>query len=179
LALASQQSEDQLSFVSFRLRRFNVQEQGNLEIEDARQCHQCHRRHSLDAAKTLSRHVAFNATPCHGDRRHAAYGYVPLSKVYPQRFTRAKPLHSFHEKSPQLEVLANLLNEYDRGSTLRVASIGCGTGAELYSALHAFRRARLDLKILAQGADISEAVVEVARDAARRGIGGQHVRQHR
>jgi chemotaxis protein methyltransferase CheR len=74
----------------------------------------------------------------------------------------------FMRNPPQLEVLADLLSECDQGSTLRIASIGCSTGAELYSVLHSFRRARPDLKIVAQGADISEAVVEVARKGVYR-----------
>jgi chemotaxis protein methyltransferase CheR len=69
----------------------------------------------------------------------------------------------FMRSPPQLDVLASLLSDYDQGSTLRLASIGCSTGAELYSALYILRRARPDLTILAQGADISTAVVEVAR----------------
>lgn len=69
----------------------------------------------------------------------------------------------FMRNPPLLEVLAGLLTNYDQGSTLRLASIGCSTGAELYSALYVLRQARPDLKILAQGADISTAVVEVAR----------------
>lgn len=69
----------------------------------------------------------------------------------------------FMRNLPQLEVLANLVADFDKGSTVRLASIGCSTGAELFSALYLLRRARPDLTILARGADISSAVVEVAR----------------
>jgi chemotaxis methyl-accepting protein methylase len=69
----------------------------------------------------------------------------------------------FMRNPPLLDALASLLTDYEKGSTLRLASIGCSTGAELYSTLHVLRRARPDLTFLAQGVDISSAVVEIAR----------------
>ncbi|MEX2693615.1 CheR family methyltransferase [Rhizobium mongolense] len=69
----------------------------------------------------------------------------------------------FMRSPPLLEALADLASLYPQEATLRVASIGCSTGAELYSILYIIRRARPDLKVLAHGVDISSAVVEVAK----------------
>lgn len=73
--------------------------------------------------------------------------------------------HSTHfmRNVPQLEVLRNRLAAFAKGETLRIASIGCSTGAELYSLLWVFRSTRPDLKLVAHGVDISAEVVEVAR----------------
>jgi chemotaxis methyl-accepting protein methylase len=69
----------------------------------------------------------------------------------------------FMRNPPLLDAIASLLSTYGKGAALRVASIGCSTGAELYSALYVLRRARPDLVIAGTGVDISDAVVEVAR----------------
>ncbi len=69
----------------------------------------------------------------------------------------------FMRNIPQLELLRDLLSRVGHGSTVRIASIGCSTGAELYSALWVIRTARPDLHVVACGVDISEHVVEIAR----------------
>ena len=69
----------------------------------------------------------------------------------------------FMRNVPQLEVLRDRLAHLEQGATVRVASIGCSTGVELYSALWVIRTARPDFNVVAQGVDISADVVEVAR----------------
>jgi chemotaxis protein methyltransferase CheR len=69
----------------------------------------------------------------------------------------------FLRNVPQLEVLRDLVSRRDRDSTLRVVSIGCSNGAELYSTLWVLRSARPDLRVIAKGIDISPTIVEVAR----------------
>ena len=60
-----------------------------------------------------------------------------------------------------LEVLRDLvIRKVDGG--LSIASIGCSTGAELYSLLWFIRRARPDLEINACGLDVSESVIAKA-----------------
>lgn len=71
----------------------------------------------------------------------------------------------FMRNVPQLEVLRDLLLEKDLGATVRIASIGCSTGAELYSALWVCRTARPDLHFVAQGLDICKPVLEIAQRA--------------
>jgi chemotaxis protein methyltransferase CheR len=71
----------------------------------------------------------------------------------------------FMRNVPQLEVLSGLLSKSPPGAKVRLASIGCSTGAELYSALWVCRTARPDLHFVAQGADICKPAVEIARRA--------------
>ncbi|MBB4571626.1 CheR family methyltransferase [Rhizobium leucaenae] len=69
----------------------------------------------------------------------------------------------FMRNPPLLSVIGTLASGYPRNGVVKVASIGCSTGAELYSVLYAIKRARSDLHVIARGADISGTVVEVAR----------------
>ncbi|MGY5804500.1 CheR family methyltransferase [Rhizobium sp. LEGMi12c] len=68
----------------------------------------------------------------------------------------------FMRNPPLLEVLAGTLSDHAKESTLRVASIGCSTGAELYSTLYVLKAKRPDLNFISHGLDISSGVVEVA-----------------
>lgn len=69
----------------------------------------------------------------------------------------------FLRNPPLLSAVASLTSGYPANGNLNITSIGCSTGAELYSFLHAIKKARSDLHVKAQGADISEVVVEVAK----------------
>ncbi len=69
----------------------------------------------------------------------------------------------FMRNPPLLSVIGALTSHYPANSDVRIASIGCSTGAELYSVIYAIKNARSDLHVKAHGADISGTVVEVAR----------------
>ena len=69
----------------------------------------------------------------------------------------------FMRNPPLLSAIGALASQFPRDADVTVASIGCSTGAELYSVLYAIRRARSDLHLTAHGADISDTVVDVAR----------------
>ncbi len=69
----------------------------------------------------------------------------------------------FMRNPPLLAVLADLATSYPGNGDVKIASIGCSTGAELYSTLYAIRKVRVDLNIISHGADISSAVVAVAK----------------
>jgi chemotaxis methyl-accepting protein methylase len=88
-----------------------------------------------------------------------------------RRFTRHTGKFQSHytqfmRNPPLLSTIATLASKYPRGGHLKIACIGCSTGAELYSVLYVIKSLRSDLQVTAQGADISNAVTE----AARRGI---------
>ena len=83
----------------------------------------------------------------------------------------------FMRNLPQLETLRDLIAKYPPGATLRVASIGCSTGAELYSTLWVLRSARRDLRVVATGVDISPEVVEIARRGVYRAQAPTGVRE--
>jgi chemotaxis protein methyltransferase CheR len=61
-----------------------------------------------------------------------------------------------------LEVLRDLAARKPVGADLRVASVGCSTGAELYSLLWFVRSARPDLRIAACGLDVSQTAITKA-----------------
>jgi len=69
----------------------------------------------------------------------------------------------FLRNVPQLELLRDLALKVPTGDTWRVISVGCSTGAELYSLLWYLRSARSDLQISALGIDIADAVIAKAR----------------
>jgi chemotaxis protein methyltransferase CheR len=72
----------------------------------------------------------------------------------------------FFRNVPQLEFIRDLVLEMPPGVPVKIASIGCSTGAELYSALWMIRRARPAQAIQALGIDREEECVQ----AASRGV---------
>jgi chemotaxis protein methyltransferase CheR len=95
------------------------------------------------------------------------------------RNTKRNQTHQtrFMRNPPQLQTLRELIAKLPPGATLRVASIGCSTGAELYTALWVLRSARRDLRVLAAGVDIAPEVVEVARRGIYRSQSPEGVRE--
>jgi len=69
----------------------------------------------------------------------------------------------FLRNRPELELIRRLLDRKRSGETLRVAILGCSTGAEAYSVAWTIRSARPDLKLVLQAVDISNQAVDVAR----------------
>ena len=69
----------------------------------------------------------------------------------------------FLRNRPQLEALAARLDLRPGSGPLKIASIGCSTGAELYSALWVIRRHHPSMAVDGYGIDVSEGVVEAAR----------------
>jgi chemotaxis methyl-accepting protein methylase len=72
----------------------------------------------------------------------------------------------FMRNPPLLEALRALVVDAPPESRVRVMSVACSTGAELYSVLFALRSARADLELHGLGFDICPDVVA----AARRGV---------
>ena len=83
--------------------------------------------------------------------RHLIGGYCHC------HFTR------FFRNVPLLEVLRDLAIQTAANGSFSVASIGCSTGAELYSLLWLIRCVQPDLEIKAWGVDLSETVIAKAR----------------
>ena len=71
----------------------------------------------------------------------------------------------FLRNRPELEQIRRLIALREHGPTLRVAILGCSTGAEVYSVLWTIRSARPDLDVRVQAVDISREVLEVAERA--------------
>jgi SAM-dependent methyltransferase len=63
----------------------------------------------------------------------------------------------------QLELIRRLVRRNPETDTLRVAVLGCSTGAEAYSVAWRIRTERPDLKLILQAADISKRAVEAGK----------------
>ena len=68
----------------------------------------------------------------------------------------------FLRNRPELELIRRLLERKNHNATLRVAVLGCSTGAEAYSVAWRIRSARPDLKLSFHALDISRQAVEIA-----------------
>jgi mannose-6-phosphate isomerase-like protein (cupin superfamily)/SAM-dependent methyltransferase len=69
----------------------------------------------------------------------------------------------FVRNRPELELIRRLVERRTKTDTLRVAVLGCSTGAEAHSVAWRIRSARPDLKLILHAVDISEQAVEVGR----------------
>jgi SAM-dependent methyltransferase len=77
---------------------------------------------------------------------------------------RAQDLSTFFLRNrPQLELIRRLIVQRAKIDTLKVAVLGCSTGAEAYSIAWTIRRARPDLKLILHAVDISKRAVELGK----------------
>jgi SAM-dependent methyltransferase len=72
----------------------------------------------------------------------------------------------FFRNPPQLELLRDLACGTASGAPLRIAVLGCSTGAELYSALWMLRTAWPARQVEALGVDLSESCIRTAATGA-------------
>jgi SAM-dependent methyltransferase/mannose-6-phosphate isomerase-like protein (cupin superfamily) len=68
----------------------------------------------------------------------------------------------FLRNRPELELIRRLAQRSSRADTLRIAVLGCSTGAEAYSVTWTLRSAQPDLTFVLQSVDISKRAVEIA-----------------
>ena len=86
-----------------------------------------------------------------------------VRKLHPRRGGNGGGNYTrFFRNMPQFELLRDLVLETPEGAGVNLASIGCSTGAELYSVVWMLRTARPDLRVRALGLDISEACIQTA-----------------
>jgi hypothetical protein len=67
----------------------------------------------------------------------------------------------FLRNRPALELVRRIAARKGRNATVRVAVLGCSTGAEVYSIAWAIRKGQPDLKLALQALDLSSEAVEV------------------
>jgi chemotaxis methyl-accepting protein methylase/mannose-6-phosphate isomerase-like protein (cupin superfamily) len=92
-----------------------------------------------------------------------SYGHF-LHMLARMQGVRAQALSTFFLRNrPELELIKRLVEQRTRAGTLRVAVLGCSTGAEVYSIAWRIRSARPDLKLILHAVDISKRAVEVGR----------------
>ena len=77
---------------------------------------------------------------------------------------RAQAFNTFFLRNrPALDLIQRLVTAKERGDTVRVAVLGCSTGAEVYSTMWAIKTVRPDLKLVMNAVDVSNEAVEFAR----------------
>ena len=98
-----------------------------------------------------------------------------LSNELARRFGwRAQDLSTFFLRNlPQLELIRRLIVQRAKNETLKVAVLGCSTGAEAYSIAWTIRSARPDLKLVLQAVDLSKRAVELGK-CGRYSLAGPH-----
>jgi SAM-dependent methyltransferase len=70
----------------------------------------------------------------------------------------------FLRNQPLLSTVIEIISgSFKAGSEIRICSMGCSSGAELYSVLWAVRKARPDLNVVPLGVDVSQQALEKAR----------------
>jgi len=72
----------------------------------------------------------------------------------------------FLRNRPQLELIRHLADQNARTSTLRIAVLGCSNGAEAYSIVAAVRSAPQDLNVVVHAVDVSDEILQRAREGA-------------
>ena len=86
-----------------------------------------------------------------------------LNRLARMQNTRKQAVATFFLRNrPQLELICRLVARWKSKDSLRVAVLGCSTGAEVYSVAWSIRRTRPDLRLELRGVDISKKAVEEA-----------------
>jgi chemotaxis methyl-accepting protein methylase len=99
-----------------------------------------------------------------GTRLWLSYGRYLYARSRTRRGQRPVCEHTFFFRNPaQFEALADIACAWPAGAAPRIASIGCSTGAELYSAVWAIGRVRPDCRVVGLGVDVSDASLDAAR----------------
>lgn len=77
---------------------------------------------------------------------------------------RAQAFNTFFLRNrPELDLIRRLVSTKNTGATVRVAVLGCSTGAEVYSIAWTIKTARPDLKLILHAVDVSNEAVGFAR----------------
>jgi chemotaxis methyl-accepting protein methylase len=72
----------------------------------------------------------------------------------------------FLRNRPEMELMSSLLAQQPRGASVNLSVVACSKGAEVYSILWTLRSARPDLNMKMRAFDISQTVVDFAREGA-------------
>jgi SAM-dependent methyltransferase len=92
-----------------------------------------------------------------------SYGYF-LHKLVQIQSIRGQLCHTFFLRNrPALELIRRLVERRSTADTVRVAVLGCSTGAEAYSIAWRIRSARPDLRLVLHAMDISKTAVEIGK----------------
>jgi len=83
-----------------------------------------------------------------------------------RRYGERKQSHTtwFLRNRSELELMRRMIKEIAFGSRLNICVLACSTGAEVYSILWAIRPLRPDLKITTYAVDISQEIIDFAKE---------------
>ncbi len=106
----------------------------------------------------------WNRLPRAARNSAAAYWYgTLLHKLVCHRSKRRQYVGTYFLRNrPQLEQVRRLVAARPNGSQIRIAVLGCSTGAEVYSVLWTMRSTRPDLRVTVRAVDTSAELLEVA-----------------
>src|SRR5215471_11315598 len=65
---------------------------------------------------------------------------------------------------PELELMCRLVGQKAYGASVAISVLACSKGAEVYSILWSIRTSRPDLKITLQAVDISQEIIDFAKE---------------
>jgi chemotaxis methyl-accepting protein methylase len=84
------------------------------------------------------------------------------------RYSKRSQSHGtfFLRNRPEMELMCRLVGEKALGGRVAIAVLACSKGAEVYSILWSIRTARPDLKVTLEAVDISQEIIDFARDGA-------------
>ncbi len=99
--------------------------------------------------------IAVRPLRAYGDLLH---GLARIQGVRVQAFSTF-----FLRNRPQLELIRRLVRRHPQRSTLKVAVLGCSTGAEAYSVAWSIRTERPDLQLILHAVDISRQAIQIGK----------------
>jgi chemotaxis methyl-accepting protein methylase len=81
------------------------------------------------------------------------------------RYSKRNQSHGtfFMRNRPEMELMCRLLDQKAHGATVAISVLACSKGAEVYSILWSIRTSRPDLKVTLQAVDISQEIIDFAR----------------
>ncbi len=110
------------------------------------------------------------------DRRALRWYGTLVHRTVSRRARRQQYFGTFFLRNrPALEQIRRLVMGRPSGAALRLAILGCSTGAEVYSVLWTVRSARPDLRVRTSAVDISPEILAVAERATYTSESSEHV----
>jgi chemotaxis methyl-accepting protein methylase len=87
----------------------------------------------------------------------------------------------FLRNRPEMELICRLVAQKAQGARVAISVLACSKGPEVYSIVWSIRSARPDLEVAVQAVDISQEIIDFAREGAYslKGPAGLKARDHR
>jgi chemotaxis methyl-accepting protein methylase len=84
------------------------------------------------------------------------------------RYSKRSQSHGtfFMRNRPEMDLMCQLVGQKAHGATLAISVLACSKGAEVYSMLWRIRASRPDLKVTLEAVDISQEIIDFAKEGA-------------